>query len=185
MKETTDSSISAQAKASTRSKALVRNPVEVQSKNLYLLLWWKELSSITNVSGKPQLAWDQASDYGDNRNRSRNWQTGAENTNSLDQERNSGIETEKHSAQGNTWAFQSVCLPMQETWDVGSIPFVWKIPWRRAWQHTPVFLPGESHGQRSLAGYSPWGSRESDKTKLLTYIHTHTQAHTKNLSGWS
>ena len=30
----------------------------------------------------------------------------------------------------------------------------WKIPWRRAWQPTPVFLPGESHGQRSLAGYS-------------------------------
>ena len=37
--------------------------------------------------------------------------------------------------------------------DVGSIPG--KIPWRRAWQPTPVFLPGESHGQRSLAGYSP------------------------------
>ena len=31
-----------------------------------------------------------------------------------------------------------------------------KIPWRRAWQPTPIFLPGESHGQRSLAGYSPW-----------------------------
>ena len=36
------------------------------------------------------------------------------------------------------------------------------IPWRRAWQSTPVFLPGESHGQRSLAGYSPWGLKESD-----------------------
>ena len=34
-------------------------------------------------------------------------------------------------------------------------PRVRKIPWRRAWQHTPVFLPGESHGQRSLVGYSP------------------------------
>ena len=34
-------------------------------------------------------------------------------------------------------------------------PWVEKIPWRRAWQHTPVFLPGESHGQRSLVGYSP------------------------------
>jgi len=33
-------------------------------------------------------------------------------------------------------------------------PWVGKIPWRRAWQPTPVFLPGESHGQRSLAGYS-------------------------------
>ena len=36
-------------------------------------------------------------------------------------------------------------------------PWVRKIPWRRKWQPTPVFLPGESHGQRSLAGYSPWG----------------------------
>ena len=38
-------------------------------------------------------------------------------------------------------------------------PWVGKIPWRRAWQPTPVFLPGESHGQRSLAGYSPWDYR--------------------------
>ena len=40
-----------------------------------------------------------------------------------------------------------------------------KIPWRRAWQPTPVFLPGESHGQRSLAGYSPGSHRESDMTE--------------------
>ena len=40
---------------------------------------------------------------------------------------------------------------------VGSIPGLGRLPWRRAWQPTPVFLPGESHGQRSLAGYSPWG----------------------------
>ena len=43
-----------------------------------------------------------------------------------------------------------------------------KIPWRRAWQPTPVFLPGEFHGQRSLAGYSPWGHKESDMTERLT-----------------
>jgi len=41
--------------------------------------------------------------------------------------------------------------------DAGFIPRVRKIPWRRAWQPTIVFLPGESHGQRSLVGYSPWG----------------------------
>ena len=40
--------------------------------------------------------------------------------------------------------------------------WVKKIPWRRKWHPTPVFLPGESHGQRSLAGYSPWGHEESD-----------------------
>ena len=38
-------------------------------------------------------------------------------------------------------------------------PWVGKIPWRRKWQPTPVFLPGESHGQRSLVGYSPWSLR--------------------------
>ena len=37
-----------------------------------------------------------------------------------------------------------------------------KIPWRRKWQPTPVFLPEKSHGQRSLAGYSPWGHKEWD-----------------------
>ena len=43
-----------------------------------------------------------------------------------------------------------------------------RSPWRRAWQPTQVFLPGESHGQRSLAGYSPWGAKESDTTKQLS-----------------
>ena len=42
------------------------------------------------------------------------------------------------------------------------------IPWRRKWQPTPVFLPGKSHGQRSLAGYSPWGRKELDTTGQLT-----------------
>ena len=45
-------------------------------------------------------------------------------------------------------------------------PWVRKIPWRRAWQPTPVFLPGESHGWRSLVGYSPWGRKESDRTEM-------------------
>ena len=49
----------------------------------------------------------------------------------------------------------------------GFDPWVGKIPWRRAWQPTPVFLPGESHGQRSLAGYSPWGRRESDTQSCI------------------
>ena len=41
----------------------------------------------------------------------------------------------------------------------GFDPWAGKIPWRRKWQPTPVFLPGESHGQRSLMGYSPWGRK--------------------------
>ena len=45
-------------------------------------------------------------------------------------------------------------------------PWVGKIPRRRAWQPTPVFLPGESHRQRSLVGYSPWGRKEPDRTEV-------------------
>ena len=50
--------------------------------------------------------------------------------------------------------------------------WVGKIPWRRTWQPTPVFLPGESYGQRSLAGYSPWGGKESDTTEATEHAHT-------------
>ena len=49
--------------------------------------------------------------------------------------------------------------------DSGLIPEVRKIPWRRKWQPTPVFLHGKSHGQRSLVGYSPWGHKELDTTE--------------------
>ena len=47
-------------------------------------------------------------------------------------------------------------------------PWIGKIPWRRAWQPTPVSLPGEYHGQRSLVSYSPRGHKESDMTEWLT-----------------
>ena len=50
---------------------------------------------------------------------------------------------------------------MRETW-------VRKIPWWRAWLPSPVFLPGELHGQRTLVGYSPWGCKESDMTEQLS-----------------
>ena len=46
-----------------------------------------------------------------------------------------------------------------------------KIPWRRKWQPTLVFLPGEFQGRRSLVGYSPWGCRESDRTEQLMLSH--------------
>ena len=48
-------------------------------------------------------------------------------------------------------------------------PWVGQIPSRRAWQPTPVFSPGESHGQRSLAGYSLWGRKEWATTESLTH----------------
>ena len=46
------------------------------------------------------------------------------------------------------------CLPREETEEIWVTSLGGKIPWRRAWQSTPVFLPGESHGQRSLASYA-------------------------------
>ena len=55
-----------------------------------------------------------------------------------------------------------------QCWRCGFDLWVGKILWRREWQPTPVFLPGESHGQRNLAGYTPWGHKESDTTKQLT-----------------
>ena len=57
---------------------------------------------------------------------------------------------------------------MRETQETQIDFEVGKILWRRKWQPTPVFLPRESHGQRSLAGYSPWGHKEPDTTELLS-----------------
>ena len=53
--------------------------------------------------------------------------------------------------------------------DLGSIPGLGRFPWRRVWQPTPVFLPGEFHGKRSLAGYSPWGHKKLDRTEATEH----------------
>ena len=50
-------------------------------------------------------------------------------------------------------------------------PWVRKIPWIREWQPTPVFLPGKSHGQRSLVGYSPWGHKRVRPDGARTHAH--------------
>ena len=85
-----------------------------------------------------------------------------------------------------TGAAAQVWEPSQYFWwvpsacnagDVGSIPGFGKIPWRSKWQLTPVFLPGKSHRQRSLAGYSLWGHKELTRlsyqtTATLTTITT-------------
>ena len=81
-----------------------------------------------------------------------------------------------------SWDFQLISLPIIlgfpggsegkqsacNAGDLGSITWVGTIPWRRKWQSTPLFLPGESRGQRSLAGYSPWGHKKSDTTEQLS-----------------
>ena len=63
-------------------------------------------------------------------------------------------------------AVKSICLQCRRPrFD----PWVEKIPWRRRWQPTPVLLPGESHGWKSLVGYNPWGRKESDTTEQLHF----------------
>ena len=56
--------------------------------------------------------------------------------------------------------------------DVGSIPGWGRSPGEGKGKPTPVFLPGESQGQRSLAGYSPWGHKESELQQLNTHTHS-------------
>ena len=63
------------------------------------------------------------------------------------------------------YLFVRICLQCRRP---RFFPWVGKIPWRRKWQSTPVFLPGKSHRQRSLVGYTPWSHKESDMTERLT-----------------
>ena len=67
---------------------------------------------------------------------------------------------------------------IQETW----VGFLGRedFPWRRKWQPTPVFLPGESHGQRSLAGYNPWGHKS--RTQLSEEAHSIMTCSSWNIS---
>ena len=56
--------------------------------------------------------------------------------------------------------------------------------WRRKWQPTPVFLPGESHGQRSLADYCPWDRKESDRTEQLNHQSPPRSVYAQTLFCW-
>ena len=64
-------------------------------------------------------------------------------------------------------------------------PWVRKIPWGRKWQPTSVFLPGKSHGWRTLAGYSPWDHKESDTTEWLHWLHKLTGFKFKSIIVWN
>ena len=77
------------------------------------------------------------------------WATGVRTNFLSDLHVNSGIPR-RHSGK------ESAC----QAGDMGLIPGLGRFPWRRKWQPVPVFLPGISHGQRSLAGYNPWGHKE-------------------------
>ena len=74
---------------------------------------------------------------------------------------NSALYVQVGSSEGKATAYN--------TGDLVFNPWVRKIPWRRQWQPTPVFLPGKSHGLRSLVGYNPWGHKELDTTERLHF----------------
>ena len=79
------------------------------------------------------------------------------------QSRMSGIETQFDLAYLPRWLSgqESTCQCRRHRFN----PWVGKVPWRRKWQPTPVFLPGKFHGQRSLVGYSPWCHNELNMTE--------------------
>ena len=58
----------------------------------------------------------------------------------------------------------SVVKNLPAIWKMQVLSLGWKDLWRRKWEPTPIFLPGKSHGQRSLVGYRPWDHKESDMT---------------------
>ena len=63
-----------------------------------------------------------------------------------------------------------ICLQCRRP---GFDPWDEKVPWKREWHPTPIFLAGEFHGQGSLVSYSPWGLKESDTTDQLIHFHDH------------
>ena len=77
---------------------------------------------------------------------------------------------------------ESIC-PCRRYWRRRFNPWVRKIPWRRKWQPTPVFLPGKSHGQRSLEGYSPWGRPKKSWTQLSMHTHISSNGSFQSTGG--
>ena len=75
-----------------------------------------------------------------------------------------------------SWSFHGGSDSKESTCNAGDPDL---IPWRKEWLPTPVFLPGEFQGQRSLVGYGPWGHKELDMTEWLTHTRTHTHTHTE------
>jgi len=81
---------------------------------------------------------------------------------------------------GHCWIYDLVlwtgfCTPLavgdHGLWCSLSLLVYWTSPWRRKWQHTPVFLPGKSRGQRSLVNYSSWGHKEADTIEWLNTLN--------------
>ena len=84
-----------------------------------------------------------------------------------------------HCALASYYLYWIIGLPWSFRWNSihlqcrrpGFDPWIGKISWRREWLPTPMFLPGEFHGQRGLVGYGPWDCKESDTTGWLSHRH--------------
>ena len=89
----------------------------------------------------------------------------------------------KKAAQRNIWGllwwlrWLNICLQCGRP---RFNPWVGKISWRRKWKSTPVFLPGKSHGQKSLVAYSQWGCKELDTTERLHLLKETKELYTEN-----
>ena len=81
-----------------------------------------------------------------------------------------GVSPPGHRLWPQAWGSKVIYILIDTPCSVKSANIFMYNPWRRKWQPTPVFLPRESHGQRSLVGYSPWGGKESDITEQLTLL---------------
>ena len=85
----------------------------------------------------------------------------------------------------HSWRFDNISSrSVYNAGNPGSIP-VGKIPWRRKWQSTPVLLPGKSHGQGILVGYSPWGRKESHRTQRPHFHFPSSRSSSDNISSRS
>ena len=90
----------------------------------------------------------------------------------------SGVPQTHSTIHIHTLGFSGVSDGKISAWNAGDLDlWVGKIHWRREWQPTPVFLPGKSHGQRSLAGCSPQGGKELDTVEQPTVFRT--------VTGWN
>ena len=81
---------------------------------------------------------------------------------------------------GGTSGKESTCRGSRHK-RCGFDPWVGKMPWRRKWQPTPVFLPGKFHGHKGLAGYSPWSYKESNMTERVNAYHIAMRSHCHSL----
>ena len=104
-----------------------------------------------------------------------------------------GLQRIRHHWATNTFRFPRWCSGKESAYQRRRCRrlrfnlWVGKVPWRRKWQATPVFLPGKCHGQRSMVDYSPWSHKESVKTEhthVITLMEEYMKIYIYILKSW-